>query len=174
MKWFIFPVSYVSFGSSSLIPSSTDAKGKTVPPVSETIPIQRFWEDNISPQRHEHLCYIGRGGLIIMFEWCSVQVQLRQGHHHCILATWSRLRQQRQQWMVEFSSFFESSTNFVGNELTNWKPTNFAILPSFYNKVGFESFFLKRLRVKVDVTSIKVCNSLFVTEPRTTGGLHRP
>ena len=55
-----------------------------------------------------------------------------------------------------------------------WKPTN-QLKTNYlqYNKVDFNKSCLKRLRVKVDVISIKVCNSLFVTEPRTTGGLHR-
>ena len=86
-----------------------------------------------------------------MFEWCSVQVQLLQRHHHCILATWSRLRQQGQQWMVEFSSWLVSSTTFVENQLTNWKPTNFAISTVIlqYNKVDVNNSCLKRLRVKL-------------------------
>lgn len=59
--------------------------------------------------------------------------------------------QQRQQWMVEFSSWLVSSTTFVENQLTNWKPTNFAISTVIlqYNKVDFRNSCLKRLSVKL-------------------------
>ena len=50
LKWFIFPLSYISSGD-NLGPSSADAKGKTEPPVSETMPHSTFLEDKYTTSK---------------------------------------------------------------------------------------------------------------------------